>query len=73
MRQSHSAFSSLHFGLKRTFRKGVKFACCLAVLSAPALSSSVFAGTLEEETAPSLEEKHAWRQSKATSLLPPKP
>jgi len=55
MRQSLSAFSSLHFGLNRTFRKGVTLACCLAVLSAPALSGSVFAGTSDGETAPSLD------------------
>ena len=56
MRQSLSAFSSLHFGLNRTFRKGVKLACCLAILSAPALSGFVFAGTPDDETAaPSLD------------------
>ena len=55
MRQSLSAFSSLHFGLNRTFRKGVTLACCFAVLSAPALSGSVFAGASDAETAPSLD------------------
>ena len=55
MRKSLSAFSPLHFGLNRTFRKGVKLACCLAVLSAPVMSGSVFAGTSDGETAPSLD------------------
>ena len=40
MCQSLSAFTSLHFGLRGTFRKGVKLACCLAVLSAPALAGN---------------------------------
>ncbi len=55
MRQSLSAFSSLRFGLHRTFRKGVTLACCLAVFSAPAMSGSSFAGGSDGETAPSLD------------------
>ena len=55
MRQSLLAFSSLNFGLHRTFRKGVKLAFCLAVLSSSAMSGSSFAGASEGETAPSLD------------------
>ncbi|MDA1229778.1 MAG: hypothetical protein O2856_03300, partial [Planctomycetota bacterium] len=55
MRQSLSAFSSLHFGLRRTIRKGVNLAFCLAVLSSSATTGSVFGGPPEAKNAPSVD------------------
>ena len=52
MRQSLAAFSSRQFGLRRTLRKGVNLAFCLAVLALPTMKGSVFGGTSDAEKSP---------------------
>lgn len=54
MRQSLSTFTSFHFGLRSAFRKGVKLACCLAVLSAPALAGDQTSDSISKVPADAL-------------------